>query len=340
MYGFGSMLKDYLEYNLISQSDFANRLGITKKHMNEILNGKTDISEDLMIAISLITDIDINLIAFVEAKKKLYNYLNKRFKNENEIKKYINSYHINEMYKRNWLILKDKDSYLQNAYDLLNFLNVKDFDTFEKYSNNKILYKKKEDADLKKVFLWITRCDCLVKNKQIDKYDSSNLSKLLLELKNERVKKFNSSNLIKLFNKYGIYLVVEDALNGSKVRGCTKVLGNHPAIYMTTYLKEKASFYFALYHELGHVKSDYNKAKNKVIIDGDDDIEKRADAFALNQMIEKEIYKDILDNYDNKEKICKDKKIPLCFLYSRLAKEGKINYSDELCIKNRESITY
>ena len=82
MFGFGSMLKDYLEYHKISQSDFAKELGITQKHINNILNENADISEDLMIAISLITDIDINLITFVETKKKLYNYLNSRFSNE------------------------------------------------------------------------------------------------------------------------------------------------------------------------------------------------------------------------------------------------------------------
>lgn len=51
MQGFGSMLKDYLEYYKISQTDFAERLGISTKHMNEILNGKTNISEELMLSL-------------------------------------------------------------------------------------------------------------------------------------------------------------------------------------------------------------------------------------------------------------------------------------------------
>ena len=96
-------------------------------------------------------------------------------------------------------------------------------------------------------------------------------------------------------------VAVEEALKGTKVRGCTKVIGNNPAVYMTCYLKEKSSFYFALYHELGHVKSDYNRAKSKVIIDGDDSLEKRADLFAVNQMIDEKTYKLILENFDDKE---------------------------------------
>ena len=44
MNGFGSMLKEYLEFHKISQTDFASRLDISVKHMNEILNENTNIS--------------------------------------------------------------------------------------------------------------------------------------------------------------------------------------------------------------------------------------------------------------------------------------------------------
>ena len=44
MLGFGKYLKEYLEFNNLSQTEFASRLGITQKHMNEILNGKMSIT--------------------------------------------------------------------------------------------------------------------------------------------------------------------------------------------------------------------------------------------------------------------------------------------------------
>ena len=119
MQGFGSMLKDYLEYYKISQTDFAERLGISTKHMNEILNGKTNISEELMLGISLITDIDVNLIFYVETKKRIYEYLNERFNSEKEINKYLNTFCIKEMAKKKWITLKDSSSYTQNDMDLL-----------------------------------------------------------------------------------------------------------------------------------------------------------------------------------------------------------------------------
>ena len=181
---------------------------------------------------------------------------------------------------------------------------------------------------MKKIYLWITRCDSLIYKQKVNDYSKENLNCLLKELKKERTKTFNKEKLVKLFNKYGIYLVIERALDGTKLRGCTRVIDNNPAIYMTYYLKEKSSFYFALYHELGHVKSDYNKAKSKVIIDGDDNLEKKADNFALEHMINSNLYKSILQNYNDRKKICEDNNVPLCFLYSRLAYDKKILYTD------------
>ena len=77
--GFGSVLKDYLEYHNISQVEFAESLDITPKHLNEILNKNIDMSEELMVAISLITDIDISLIVNMENEKKMKIYLNKEY---------------------------------------------------------------------------------------------------------------------------------------------------------------------------------------------------------------------------------------------------------------------
>lgn len=335
--GFGSMLKDYLEYYKISQTDFAMRLGITAKHMNEILNGNAHMSLELMHAVSLLTDIDVNLIFDVETKRKMQEYLEQHFKDEKEIKAFLDSYYLKDMNKRNWIKLKDEESFVQNSLDLLEFLNVRSFDRVGTYLNSRILYKKRDDADLRKVYLWIKHCDQLMESQEVEEYQSENLVSLLSELIILRNQKFNEKKLIQLFNRYGIYLVIEDALPGTKIRGCMVVKNTNPAIYLTKYYKEKSSFYFALYHELGHVKSDYNKAKNKIIVDSNEH-EDECDTYALNQMIPPKVWREILHDLGHKNNICKKNNIPLCFLYSRLAYEKKISYNSEEYHKYREMI--
>ncbi|MBO6195194.1 MAG: helix-turn-helix transcriptional regulator [Bacilli bacterium] len=337
MNGFGHMLKEYLDYYKISQTEFADRLNISQKHMNEIINGKTSISLELMIAISLLTDIDVDLIYFCEHKRKVYNYLKDKFKNEKELKDFLNSYSIKEMNDRKWLRLKDETSLVQNYIDLIEYLNVKDINIFDSLLEKRYLFKKRDDSDNKKIYLWIRHCDIMTKDIQVCDYKSSDLNKLLKELKFEQNKEFNKDNLISLFKKYGIILYIEDALKGSKVRGCIRVKINTPVIYMTTYYKEKSSFYFTLYHELMHLRHDYNKLKNKTIIEDDDESDD-IDQLALNEMINDRVYKEILCNFDDKDKIAKDNNIPLCFLYTRLAKEGIISYRSKEYLNNIERI--
>ena len=108
-----------------------------------------------------------------------------------------------------------------------------------------------------------------------------------------------------------------------------------PVIYLTRYYKEKSSFYFTLYHELMHIKKDFNMLKNKIYITED---ESKIDELALDEMIPKIIYKKILEDYSNKDKIAKDNKIPLCFLYTRLSKDGIIKYNSKEYISNIEKI--
>ena len=106
---------------------------------------------------------------------------------------------------------------------------------------------------------------------------------------------------------------------------------------MTTYLKEKSSFYYTLYHELMHLKSDYNKLKSKTIVD-EDDLEDNMNKQALNEMIDDKTYQLILNNYPIRNEIARENNIPLSFLYSRLAKEGKISYKSSEYLKNIEKI--
>lgn len=338
MSGFGSMLKDYLDYYKISQTEFADRLNISQKHMNEIINGKTSISLDLILAISLLTNIDANLIYFVEYKRKINEYLNNKFKSEKELKDYLNSFSIKEMNEKNWIRLHDSTSNLQNYIDLIEYLNVKDLDTFDKLLEKRYLFKKKDNCDNKKIYLWIRHCD--IKTKEITlnhKYNSSNFDKLISELKIESNKAFNEDNIKNILNRYGIILYIEDALKGTKIRGCITVKIDTPVIYLTKYYKEKSSFYFTLYHELIHLRHDYNKLKNKTIID-DENEEKTIDIKALNLMIKPEIYQEIINNLDKKDIIAKENNIPLCFVYTRLAKEGIIKYNSNDYLSKIERI--
>ncbi len=321
MNGFGTILKDYLAFNKISQKDFANRLNITFKHMNELLNENTEISVDLMIAISLLTDIDANLILETENKKRMYLYLNKKFKTEDKIKKYLESFYIKEMYKLGWIDLKDKTSYITNAINLLEYLNLRNFDMFENYFENKISYNKETLTDRKQAFVWINRCDKLAIRQEVKPYNSKNLEPLFEELKKLSNKESNINDIIKIMNKSGIYLVLEEPLKNKNIKSCCQVKGTNPAIYLNKNIHDKAELYYSLYYELSHIKTEYNKLKKIIMLTSFNDTNEKDESFALNKMVDNKTYQKIKNDIYNIEGICKKNNIPLAFAHFRLNKD-------------------
>ena len=292
---FGKYLKDYLEYNNISQTEFATRIGITQKHMNEIINGKTRITLEMAGNIERLTGIKSEFIINVENSRILKENILRQYGNIDNLKKEITiKYHINEIKKRNWIKFKDETDILQVCIDLLDFLKIKDFDIIPKLEKQ-ILFKKTGN-DFNKIALWIAHCDETIKQQNVNEYNSYNLMLLIKDL--QELAYNNSIDIDKvreLLNKYGIYFACEKALTGTKIRGCFRVKGKQPAIYVTDNYAGKDSFFFELFHELGHCKSDYNEGKNKVIIDGNDLKEEKADKFALEVMIPENIWKKIVD---------------------------------------------
>lgn len=333
MIGFGSFLKDYLEYNNISQSEFALRLGISQKHMNEILAGKQSITLNMAASIERLTNIPSNFIISVENKKMLVKELLDRYESEDKLETIIKKdFCFNELKKNEWVIFKDETSIIQSCIDILDFLNVRDFDAFEKLKNYTLF--KKTGNDYNKLALWIAHCDKLIVNQKVGIYDSNKFSDIINELTNESYNKdINIKNITNILNKYGIFFVCEKALLGTKVRGCFRVKGKTPTIYITKNYTAKDSFYFELFHELGHCKSDYVIAQSKTIIDGDEFREKRADDFALKTMISDNDWNEILKLNLNELDILnysRKKKISMSFIFGRLAKKKYIEYNSSL----------
>lgn len=331
MSGIGKYLKDYLEYNNISQSEFASRLNISQKHMNEILNGKADITLEMAASIENLTDIPISFIINSENRKLVTRYVLEKYNSEEELQNMIKKeFFINELIKMNWIEFKDITNPIQNYMDIVGFLKVKNLEALSNIQE-KTLFKKTGE-NINKLNLWIARCDELSKNQAVKEYIAAAFNFLIEDLKKECYTNFNIDQIQQILNEYGIYFIVEKALSGTKVRGCFKVKGKHPAIYITKNYAGKDSFFFELFHELGHCRSDYNEAKSKVIVEGEKAQEERADLFAINTMIPQNIWERIEKNCDRNSllEISKQNKIPMSFIVGRLAKEGKIEYNSKI----------
>lgn len=335
---FGDYLKDYLEARDISQSEFATRMGVSQKHINEILNGKKGITIEMAGNIERLTGISSSFIIAIENRRKMEENLLQKYGSKEELSKKIKKeYCVNELKKKEWLKFKDETNIIQTCIDLLDFMRIKDFNVIPGLEN-KTLFKKTGE-DFAKLTLWIAHCDRITENQEVKEYTSSKFSKLIEEIKEYAymANNYDPVEIQKILNKYGIYFCEEKALSGTKVRGCFKLRGKKPTIYTTKNYQAKDSFFFELFHELGHCKSDYNEAQKKVIFEGSDKQEERADNFALETMIPKSIWNKIEKDYseENIINISKQYRIPISFIVGRLANLNMISYRSKLYNENK-----
>lgn len=340
---FKDYLLDYLDENNISNVDFSNRLGISRNQLQLILSGKSSITKDLMEKISLVTDIPMEFIFKIEQN---YNFELEidNFLNENNItkKEYINQFKYKELIKNNWCDFIDETDDMEIAKDILKYLRVtKPTAVYE--INTNMYYKSKNDK-FELLVLWLEKCyrECL--KQEIAEYNKENIKIIVNGIYNMAFNnEFNIPSLQKLFNDNGIYLVIQEDIKGSKIRGAFKVHRDKPAIYLTLKHKRLADIYFALLHELAHCKSDFNKARSTSLISYDDsnvsDI--TADQQAYEWMISNNDYENIKITFINLvNEVSILDKYPKSFIAYRLAADKIIEYSSEFYQSNNPVINF
>lgn len=323
---FKDYLIDYLEYNNITNKDFANRIGITPKHLIDILSGERDISSNIVEKISLVTDIPADYIYRIEINYKLEKTIEEYLKKENlTMSKYLNKYNYKYLVDTNYIKLVDKEDKIEIIKDILKFLRVA---TPEKvYEIDKsALYKSNNDKP-ELLLLWLEKCYRETLKQNVAEYDKRNIE-VLVEYINSLAKndEFNEEKLVKKFNESGIYLVIQEDIPGSKIRGAFKVHRGIPAIYLTYKHHRIADVYFALLHELAHCKTDFNKAQSMSLVSYEDEItETNADEQAYKWMVDDKYYNSIC--YSNKYNIKNETEYPKAFVVYRLAKDKRILHS-------------
>ncbi len=322
---FKDFLIDYLECYHITKKEFASRIGISQKHLIELLAGKREFSAQIITNISLVTDIPVDYIYNIEKDYKLEQEIHRYLEKENlTLTKYLNKFCYRLLPKENYFEYKDESDKLEILKDILKFLRVT---TPEKlYELNDTIFYKSKNNKPELLFLWLEKCYRTALTQKVSTYKKENIPILVQKIK-ELAKKnlFDEEKLIHLFNENGIYLVIQDDIKGSKIRGAFRVLCGVPAIYLTHKHQRIADIYFALLHELAHCKTDFNKAQAKNLIsyennNQEDSIDQQAYCF----MVDDTYYKEICckKNYDIKD----EKNYPKSFIVYRLAQDGFIDY--------------
>jgi HTH-type transcriptional regulator/antitoxin HigA len=162
-------------------------------------------------------------------------------------------------------------------------------------ANRLAMFRKKPTANEALIMVWMSKVRysaklCVAYNKVpafngITKDDLSKIAKLSAD-------EANLSELAAILFEFGIILVYERALQGTKLDGAVFLLDSkYPVIGMSLRYPRLDIFWFTLMHELAHLAMHYDLL-NKPIIDdldseSDDLVERQANRLAANSFIER-----------------------------------------------------
>jgi HTH-type transcriptional regulator / antitoxin HigA len=276
-------IKKMLEERNWTQMDLAFLLGWTSGEVSLLLSEKKNftikIARDLAIIFGTTPDFWLDIHRKYELSKlgATDNALAKR-------SQIYNRFPVKEMLKRGWVMATDDIDKLESQ--VLEFFNIKSLD--DKLNLNYAALKSNsyfQTTDIQAA--WITRAYRLAKGSMVKKFSQSALVEAFEKLKLLLFDVEEIRHIPKILNDAGVRFLIIEPLPSSKIDGVTFWLDdNSPVIVLSLRFDRIDSFWFALMHELSHVKN--NEGKDAPIIDNDllnedsldfekPDFEKRAD---------------------------------------------------------------
>jgi addiction module HigA family antidote len=329
----GYYIKEYIDSVGLTQEDFANRLGTTPKNISILVRGEQSISIDIANKLARLigTSVEYWLNLQNAYDKLVYDFNTKsEMIEEKEILNSLNYAYFKDNFNLPELSKKKEEQVIE----VRKFLQVSSLTVFKKQD----MYVKFRKSNLESTVSSLIKANVMVqiatnyslklndipkfdKNKFIDAY------KYALTLTREHT---TFLRLIKMkFYEAGVHLIILPNITGSKINGATKKIGNHIMLFVNDRNSFSDSFWFTLFHEIGHIlNGDYG-----VSLDDDcGEIENKANTFAedvlinpneYNLFIKKGIFT-VKSIADFANKINRDPGI----IVGRLKKDNYIKYSD------------
>lgn len=344
----GRIIAEELSREGMTQKSLCERMGITEKHLSQIINGEASITVETSLllenALGGSASFWINLEKnFQETKVRIEKL--SIIKEEISI---LSKYPYLELVKRRYVEqTTNKEKRIENLWKFFGVNSLSFVSTTEG-----VAFRKKNEASIKSesIAAWL-RCGELEAKKQIlPEYSETKLKDILSTLKLLSTKKPEeySVEVIKRLNEVGIALIYIAHFPGSGVSGAVRWINNKPVIQLSLYYSWADIFWFNLYHELGHLVLHGKKEKfiefDKKELALARDKEDEADEFASDELISPKSYSQFLKNNPiiSKSSILEfanSLKINPGIVAGRLCHDKKVNWNTVSSLRPRLKIS-
>ena len=354
----GDTLREIIEEYKITQTELALRMGRPQKTINEIMNGKVEITQETALQLEKVFNIPARFWNNLESNFREYLARKKEKQKLLENTDLMKLIPINDMIKKEWII-KYSDQ-VEQIKELLNFFRITSLKQLFNYWQTKlVMYKQSKAYDVKNgaLFSWLRKGEIEAMKISCKQYNKIGFKNCLIKIRKlANIVEPNKfiPQLQSLCSANGVAVVFVQELKGCRTSGATYWLNPTKAmILLSLRYKTNDHLWFSFFHEAAHLI--YHSKKQyfieEIIPKELNRYEEEANKFAANFMIPRDKYDNLLKNHTitgaSINQFCKENEISPGIVVGRLQHDKIIKYNklNDLKIKyewlhNKKSENY
>lgn len=253
----GYYIKDYIDELGMTQEELAQRLQTTPKYVSDLVNGRINLTDEMVLKLATVFGTSATMWLNLNQR-----YIEKKI--EIEKRKLIDQECdlVRQMDYKFWSDLgfvKETRVAQEKVMELLRFFKVSSLNVL-KQRNFLVQYKTSvsevTDINIINANAWVQTAINIGSNMVTSPYDKKKLTAAIPEIRDMTVQdpEVFYPRLKRLLADCGVALVLLPNLKNCGVNGAVKWLGKNKAILALNDRRKYAdTFWFALFHELGHV---------------------------------------------------------------------------------------
>lgn len=324
----GATIREQLENREISQKEFAQRMGLSEKHISHLINGKVELTQDVALRLESVLGVPARFWINLES---LYREQIARVDAElamEDEEKIVSKTPYAEIASLGWVPKTRKPK--EKVVNLRSFFEVAKLVLLQNIEIPGIAYRVNGGSFENNYVLavWAQKARLEARKQEVGKISIDRVKENVQTIRQLTVldPEVFCKELRIILSNCGISIVFLPHIKGSYLHGATFVDGNHIVLGLTVRGRDADKFWFSLFHELYHIIEGH--IFDSVNTTGEQ--EKAADKFASDVLIRPEdfiFFKDVSD-FSKGAIIAFSKKIHIApgILLGRLQKEKLVPY--------------
>ena len=254
----GDTLSEHIEYTSMTQAELADRMGRPKKTINEIIQGKAQITPETAIQLERVVGIPADFWLELERRYRLKLAEIDEADTLLQAKEWAKRFPCKEMKAKGWIAFDGSSANAGKA--LLSFFNVASPEVYETFYHGQVYatayrMSEKNSKDPYAVAAWLRQGERQAELLQVPDFDRNAFVETLQEIKKLVISGADDffPELQELCRKAGVKVVHTPCLPKAPLHGSTRWVKGNPLIQLSNRLNRNDIFWFTFFHEAAHI---------------------------------------------------------------------------------------